>query len=164
MNAWSWVQSTAQAQALELRQADLEAREESARQALRSFEEQQRRCALVSFAHSVRSLYCCHQQRHSLLVSAKAESSSCSVQFMSAIHEGRALGKGGSDEFAPLLACRAFTDVDARKQDLQLREDRVALEEAELASLEQSTKAGLKTAQKKVPCPPLILLLSKDAC
>ena len=61
VNAWSWVQSAAQAQALELRQADLEAREESARQALRSFEEQQRRCALVYFAHSIRNLYCCHQ-------------------------------------------------------------------------------------------------------
>ena len=78
VNAWSWVQSAAQAQALELRQADLEAREESARQALRSFEEQQRRCALVFFAHSIRSLYCCHQRQHSLLVSAEAESNSCS--------------------------------------------------------------------------------------
>lgn len=49
-------------------------------------------------------------------------------------------------------------DADARKQELQLREDRIGLKEAELASLEQSTKAGLKTAQKKVPFHPLILL------
>ncbi len=45
---------------------------------------------------------------------------------------------------------RAFADADARKQELQLREDRILLKETELASLEQSTKAGLKTAQKKV--------------
>ena len=83
------------------------------------------------------------------------------LQRLSPIHG--APGKGTSDKDAPLLACRAFMDADARKQDLQAREDRVALKEAELASLEQSTKAGLKTAQKKVPCPPLILLLSKDA-
>ena len=52
-------------------------------------------------------------------------------------------------------------DADARKEELQLREDRIGLKEAELASLEQSTKAGLKTAQKKVPCHPLILLWSR---
>ncbi len=45
---------------------------------------------------------------------------------------------------------RAFADADARKHEMQLREDRILLKETELASLEQSTKAGLKTAQKKV--------------
>ena len=50
---------------------------------------------------------------------------------------------------------RAFADADARKHEMQLREDRILLKETELASLEQSTKAGLKTAQKKVsPCLP----------
>ncbi len=49
-----------------------------------------------------------------------------------------------------LCVLRAFADADARKQELQLREDRILLKEAELASLEHSTKAGLKTAQKKV--------------
>ena len=46
--------------------------------------------------------------------------------------------------------CRAFAEADARKQELQLFDDRIRLKEAELASLEQSTRAGLKTAQKKV--------------
>lgn len=51
-----------------------------------------------------------------------------------------------------MLLClfRAFADAEARRQNLQLREDRIVLKEAELSSLEQSTKAGLKTAQKKV--------------
>ena len=49
-----------------------------------------------------------------------------------------------------LAGHRAFAEADARKQELQLRDDRIRLKEAELASLEQSTRAGLKTAQKKV--------------
>ena len=50
----------------------------------------------------------------------------------------------------PLL--RAYAAVDARNQELQLREDRIVLKETELTSLEQSTRASLKTAQEKVSC------------
>ena len=119
------LQSNAQAQALEQRQADLEAREESARQALKSLEDQQRRCGQGSWAGDSQSGRPFH----------------CAAPCVACVGAHMAL-----------RLLRAFADADARKQELQLREDRILLKETELTSLEQSTRAGLKTAQKKVSC------------
>ena len=127
------MQSNAQAEALETRQADLELREEAARQTLRSFEVQQKRHASPAICTS-----CFQSSNNCLELHIHPCLTSIGTLALLARSEIR------------LAGCRGFAEADARKQELQLRDDRTRLKEAELASLEQSTRAGLKTAQKKV--------------